>query len=134
MNHCLSVLIADDDLEIREILTAIVRNTIPTAIVVSVENGREALDYFRRQGADLVISNFIMPEMNGPTLVEFLRSEGENVPIIMVSGSPEAEVQGREAGIDRFVNKQDVVALLPDEIRSLMGLERVSYMDSCPEN
>ncbi len=127
--HYPKVLIADDDQEVGAILVAVVRNTLPSASITAVENGKEALEFYKRCGADLVVSNFIMPEMNGPSLVKILRDSGERVPIIMISGSPEAEALGREAGIDRFVNKQDIVAGLSNEIRSLLGSDRVSCLN-----
>jgi CheY-like chemotaxis protein len=129
MTHYPKVLVAHDDAGVREIITAIVRNTLPSARITAVENGKLALESFRRHGADLVISNFIMPEMSGPSFVKILRDSNEQVPIIMVSGSPEAEVLGKDAGIDRFVYKHDMMASLPAEIKFLLGPERVSCLN-----
>jgi DNA-binding NarL/FixJ family response regulator len=123
------ILIADDDAGVREAVVAVVRHTIPTAIITAVENGRQALDDYRRYGADLVISNFIMPEMSGPSFVKSLRDLNDPVPVIMVSGSPEAEALGMEAGIDRFVHKHDLMAALPTEIKSLLDANGDSCRD-----
>ena len=125
MNHYPQVLIADDDAGVRKILVSIVQNTLPSAKVTAVENGKQGLESFRRHGADLVISNFIMPEMDGPSFVETLRKDGEEVPIIMVSGSSEAEALGKLAGIDSFVKKLEIMTELPRQIRTLMGENRV---------
>jgi|ERR1700677_3830177 len=129
MKYYPRVLIADDDAGIREVLVTIVRNTLPSAKITALENGRQALDFYNRNGADLVISNFIMPEMNGPDFVKILRNSNEKIPVIMVSGSREAEALGMEAGIDRFVNKYEIMTALPGEIKSLLGKEKVSCLN-----
>lgn len=116
-----TILIADDDAAVRNIVVTIAREVFPSAHITAVENGRQALDFYRENGADLVISNFIMPEMNGPSFVRILRSTNDKVPVIMVSGSPEAEALGRKAGIDRFVPKIDLLSELPKAMRALMG-------------
>ncbi|HWB58194.1 MAG TPA: response regulator [Chthoniobacteraceae bacterium] len=116
-----NILIADDDEGVRELLTAVVRRTLPGSTIVAVENGRQALDFYRQHGADLVISNFMMPEMNGPSLVRELRDSHDDVPIIMVSGSPKAEVAGMAAGVDCFIHKLDIMAELPGELKNLLA-------------
>jgi CheY-like chemotaxis protein len=123
MVHDPKILVADDDAGVREVVVSIVKNTFPAATVIAVENGKLALDFYRTNGADLVISNFVMPEMSGPLFVRTLRSQHETVPIIMVSGSPEAEAAGIKAGIDRFVHKLDIPAHLPEAMRSLLEPE-----------
>ena len=125
MDHYPKVLIADDDDGVRDMIVAIVRNTLPSARIIAVDNGKKALDSYKRSGADLIISNFVMPEMDGPAFVGIVRSSNDTVPIIMVSGSPEAEALGKQAGIDRFVNKLEIMERLPKEIMALMGSDRV---------
>lgn len=123
------VLIADDDDNVRNAIVSVVRNTLPSAVLTAVNNGKKALDIYRRQGADLVISNFFMPVMTGPDFVKTLREEKQNVPIIMVSGDPDAEAAGRNAGIDRFVHKLSLFYELPREIHALLGTERVGCLN-----
>ena len=59
----LKVLIADDDANIRSVITTLVKRTLPSARVFALENGRLGLEYYERRGADLIISNFMMPEI-----------------------------------------------------------------------
>lgn len=125
MNHYPKVIIADDDEGVRDVLVSITRNTLPSAIISVAANGKEALGFYRRHGADLLISNFQMPEMSGPQLVEIVRGFDQNLPIIMVSGAPEAQAAGEKAGISQFVNKYDMIEYLPGTIRSLLGPARV---------
>ena len=114
------ILIADDDAQIRVLIEGLVKRTLPDARITAVENGRKALEHFKKHGADLVISNFIMPEMDGPTFVASLREMRQDLPVIMVSGSPEAEPRGRAAGIDVFVDKLELMKRLPCAIKTLL--------------
>ena len=58
--------------------------------VLEAGNGVEALDVLERQGnVDLVVSDVVMPEMDGPTLLKELRRRNPNVKIIFVSGYAE---------------------------------------------
>jgi two-component system cell cycle sensor histidine kinase/response regulator CckA len=58
--------------------------------VLEAGNGMEAIDIFERKGdVDLVVSDVVMPEMDGPTLLKELRRRDANVKIIFVSGYAE---------------------------------------------
>jgi len=58
--------------------------------VLEASNGVEALEVFEREGhVDLVVSDVVMPEMDGPTLLKELRRRDPNVKIIFVSGYAE---------------------------------------------
>jgi two-component system cell cycle sensor histidine kinase/response regulator CckA len=58
--------------------------------VLEAGNGLEAIDIFDRQGdVDLVVSDVVMPEMDGPTLLKELRQRDPKVKIIFVSGYAE---------------------------------------------
>ncbi|MGB8356014.1 MAG: response regulator [Chthoniobacteraceae bacterium] len=120
MMACPTVLIADDDDYIRNVIVALVKQVLPASHVATFENGKDALEYYRQYGADLVVSNFMMPEMDGPAFVSLLRKCDRGLPIIMVSSSPDAEKLGQEAGIDCFVDKFGISKRLPAAIRSLL--------------
>jgi two-component system cell cycle sensor histidine kinase/response regulator CckA len=58
--------------------------------VLEASNGVEAIEAFARHGhVDLVVSDVVMPEMDGPTLLKELRQRDPNVKIIFVSGYAE---------------------------------------------
>ncbi|MEA3208097.1 MAG: two-component system, LytTR family, response regulator AlgR [Chthoniobacter sp.] len=119
--HPVRILIADDDLLAREAITAIALEALPQAIIASLATGSELLNHFAVNGADLIITNFQMPGIDGPTLVRILRKSHPDLPIIMVSGSPEAEAEGHDAGVSSFVHKTDIHRLLASEILSRLA-------------
>ena len=114
------IVVVDDDEVIREIIVRLTVETVPQAQISSIPNGREALARIKIHGADLVITNFRMPGMDGPALVRELRAQEFAAPVIMVSGNPEARRLGEAAGISRFVAKAEVDAALPRAILSLL--------------
>ncbi|MGA8386582.1 MAG: response regulator [Pseudolabrys sp.] len=58
--------------------------------VLEASNGVEAIEAFDKHGrVDLVVSDVVMPEMDGPTLLKELRRRDQNVKIIFVSGYAE---------------------------------------------
>ncbi len=59
--------------------------------VIQAGNGVEALEEFERQGGqvDLVVSDVVMPEMDGPTLMKELKKRNPDIRIIFVSGYAE---------------------------------------------
>lgn len=120
----LRFLIAEDDPDLRPILTHVLADAFPRADVTSYANGAEALEEFDRSGADLVVSNHDMPVMNGPTFVRALRERSSTLPIIMVSGTPEARGHGAAAGITAFLDKDRITPHLIGMIRGLLQARR----------
>jgi len=49
------------------------------------DNGKSALESFEEQGADLLITDYMMPEMDGAELVEALRARDVTIPILLLS-------------------------------------------------
>lgn len=77
------ILIAEDDAELRMLFThVLMRNGYE---VTGVDNGRKALDAIRREYYDLVISDIMMPVMDGYELVQVLRQEGMTLPVMMIT-------------------------------------------------
>ena len=116
----LRFLIAEDDDELRFIIVHLLQNEFPQAQIAAHANGRDALHDFDRNGARLVVSNHSMPVMDGPTFVRQLRIRSSSLPILMVSGSPEARQEGQAAGISCFLDKDELHSHLTATVRSLL--------------
>jgi two-component system cell cycle sensor histidine kinase/response regulator CckA len=74
--------------------------------VLSAANGREALEVFEGQNGaiDLVVSDVMMPEMDGPTLAKELRSRNPSLKIIFVSGYAE-DALDKDLSATTFLSK-----------------------------
>jgi two-component system chemotaxis response regulator CheY len=116
------IVIVDDDDTIREIVVAATHEAFPNAILSEHYLSANALQEIRKGGADMLITNCHMPDIDGPTLVKTIRAMRSDIPIIMVSGSDDARALGEEAGIDRFVAKHTIYPKLPEAIHALLGV------------
>lgn len=99
-----TILIAEDDRNMR-LLTAARLSDLYT--VVSVCDGAEALERIHQGGIDLVISDIMMPEMDGFALLEALRSEGCMIPFLMLTAKEalEDKQKGFLLGTDDYMTK-----------------------------
>ncbi len=77
------ILVVDDEEAIREVVSTMLESRGYRCTAVS--NGRSAQDYVRKQTPDLVLSDMIMPEMDGIKLLDWLHGFDPEVPVIMVT-------------------------------------------------
>ncbi|HET8980596.1 MAG TPA: SpoIIE family protein phosphatase [Solirubrobacteraceae bacterium] len=100
------VLIADDNPDLRRYLTTLLS---PQFEVEAVGDGEEALAVIRRQPPDLLISDVMMPRLDGYGLLGVLRSapETQDLPVILLSAraGEEAAIEGLGAGADDYLPK-----------------------------
>jgi putative nucleotidyltransferase with HDIG domain len=78
-----NILVVDDEEAIREVVSTMLESK--GYHCTSVHNGRAAQDQVKRTTPDLVLSDMIMPEMDGIKLLEWMRQYDPDVPVIMVT-------------------------------------------------
>lgn len=100
------ILIVEDDQEIRSMIKDLLSQNY---YIVEASNGKEALQIVNRQRPILVISDIIMPEMNGVEFVKVMKAQEstKHIPIILLSSksSVESQIEGFESGADAYINK-----------------------------
>ncbi len=77
------VLVVDDDEGIRGIVSRILSRH---HVVETAENGAVALDMLAESTFDLVLSDMQMPVMDGEALLLHMQTQGEQTPVLMMSG------------------------------------------------
>lgn len=102
-----SILIADDDPDLRDILRSVLE---PSGFLVTeASDGRIAMEKIRAKTPDLVILDYMMPNMTGPEVCEQLKQDTmlRHLPVIMLTGKSEVQdkVNGITAGADDYVVK-----------------------------
>ena len=97
------VLVVDDEEPILSIVAEVVEEMGHQ--VLRAMNGREALDMVRTTPPDLVLSDVMMPFLNGVDLCRTLKSDGATSHIAVVLMSAVAADRGQSAGADGFVHK-----------------------------
>lgn len=109
----LRIIVADDHEWIRQVLMEVVRQTLPEADIFETVDGLQALEVFRREGCDFLVSNHCMPRMDGMTLIQQVRKQMPDLPIVMVSIRAEAEKEAMAAGANWFLPKEQIMERLP---------------------
>jgi two-component system response regulator MprA len=99
------ILIVDDD---QNLLKMLRRTLVYEGFeVITGTNGSEALDAVHSEQPDLLILDWMMPKMDGLSVVETLRSVDNTIPIIMLTArdAVESRVEGLENGADDYLIK-----------------------------
>jgi CheY-like chemotaxis protein len=121
-----SVLIADDNADMRDYLQRLLQ---PHYQVTTVADGRAALDTARAAAPDLIVSDVMMPEMDGLGLVRALRADPHTagVPVLLLSAraAQEAAVEGLAAGADDYLVKPFAAQELLARVRASIDLTRM---------
>jgi CheY-like chemotaxis protein len=85
------VLVVDDSSDVRELFVTLLR--LDGAEAIGAANGQDALDAFRAQPFDIVMTDLGLPDMPADTLIHALVTEAQNgVEIIVITGAGEPAV------------------------------------------
>ncbi len=98
------ILLVEDDANVRLLIHTRLKQRYN---VTSVASGKEALDVLSSGGTDLVITDIMMPGMDGYTLVETMRTRGYETPVIMLTakGALSDKGHGFAVGCDDYLTK-----------------------------
>ncbi len=103
----LKILLVDDNEIILKILSGVLESE--GYLIITAKNGLEALKLIMLEKPDLLITDYLMPEMDGVTLIKKLKSQlvTRYIPIIMLTSKEgeDAEVEGINAGADDYMTK-----------------------------
>lgn len=101
----LKILIAEDDRELRQLFShVLIKNGYR---VTGVANGQQALDALDTDYYDMIISDIMMPVMDGYTLVRMLRESGSTTPVLMITAKDAFDDMrlGFQSGVDDYMVK-----------------------------
>jgi PAS domain S-box-containing protein len=97
--------------------------------ITAVENGKLALEAIRKAAPDLIITDIMMPEMDGLELVRRVKGEPdlESIPVILLTAraGQEAVVTGLDRGADDYLSKPFSPAELRARTRAALRLHKV---------
>lgn len=122
----LHVLVVEDEEEIKSYLKSELSDEYR---VETCSNGKEAYDFILRSTPDLVISDVMMPEMDGLTFCRKLKQNTNvnHVPVILLTArsKPEDTLEGMETGADAYIVKPFNTELLKKTIANLIANRRL---------
>ncbi len=121
------ILLADDNADMRAYISRLLRES--GAQVEAVPDGQFALDAAKSKHFDLVLTDLMMPNLDGFGLIEELRKDpaSAEIPIIMLSAraGEEERISGRRAGVDDYVTKPFSAKELLARVNSQLELSRL---------
>jgi signal transduction histidine kinase/CheY-like chemotaxis protein/AraC-like DNA-binding protein len=98
-----SILIVEDNEQMRNYLKEVLENYQ----ITEAENGQEALEILQQQSFDIIITDYMMPVLDGEGLVLKIKENGLKTPIIVLTArsDQEGKLKMLRLGIDGYLNK-----------------------------
>lgn len=118
------VLIADDDPSICGLLEKVMRSNDMEPVIAG--SGREAIEAIAAQSFDLILIDVMLGDMEGFDVIRKIREEGNNTPVIIVSGRSEDydSLYGLSVGADDYITKPFRPLVLGAKAKALIRRSR----------
>ena len=123
MGPVIKILVADDHAVVREGLKQILSGMPDIMVAGEASDGFQALDQARKGDYDLLLLDIAMPRMSGLDVLKQLRSEGSELPILMLSMYPEEQyaIRTLKAGAAGYLAKESAPEELIAAVRKVCG-------------
>jgi two-component system chemotaxis response regulator CheY len=119
----MKILVVDDFATMRKIVRNVLKQ-IHLENTLEAENGKKALEILNKEDVDLIISDWIMPEMTG---IEFLKAckadpKFRSIPFIMITAEAQRDnvLEAIQAGVDNYIAKP----FTPDKLQDAINKAR----------
>ncbi len=120
------ILVVDDNADMRTYIRNLLQRRFQ---ITTASNGREALEKIHNECPDMVVSDIMMPVMDGVELVKAIKADPKtnNLPVILLSAraGEEARIEGFELGADDYLVKPFSAKELVARIHSQLQLARI---------
>ncbi|KMO31353.1 histidine kinase [Methylobacterium variabile] len=116
-----TVLIVDDEFGIAELLDAVLADDGHT--VVTAANGRQGLARVAAGRPDMIFLDFMMPVMDGPTMLAALAADPQTrgIPVVLMSSMPEETVRARCGSHAAFLRKPFRIKQVRDLVETTLA-------------
>lgn len=116
-----TILLVDDDVELLRFEEKFLSSHYH---IKTAENGMQALEILREENVSLIVSDIMMPEMDGLELTKRVKLDIEfsHIPVILLTAkvNVESKVQGFETGADAYIDKPFSLEVLMAQIANLL--------------
>lgn len=122
INRRISILFVEDSPLNRKVMKQLLEGE--GLQVVAARNGKEALEIFEEKEFDLILTDLVMPVMDGYVLSKEIRKIDKNIPIIVASASSDKKEIDRlkEVGVSDFIDKKQDIKTYMDFIRQYVNI------------
>lgn len=121
-----NIMVVEDDTDLRKMMESVLRHNGYRPLLA--EDGEEALAILESEQADLIISDVMMPNMDGFELTELLRQSNYNMPILLVTvkDSYADKQRGFLAGVDDYMVKPIDINEMILRVRALLRRAQIA--------
>ena len=123
------ILIVDDEKMILMVTKKILSDTYET---VCASSGAEAIELYEKEKPDMILSDLLMPEMNGFEMHKALEEKhGTHIPVMFMTADESSEIEGKgfELGADDFIRKPFRPDVLLKRVENIIGnIELISSL------
>ena len=119
------IFVVEDDIDLNRFVSSNLRNV--GYDVVSCFDGLEALEKINETKCDLLLTDIMMPKMNGFELAESIRSTDKSTPIIFMTAKDDkpSKILGYNIGIDEYVTKPFDIDILLMTIKAILRRAKI---------
>lgn len=120
MKEKTNILICEDDINLSSIVADYLRNN--DYVVDIAKDGKEGLEKCMNSHYDICLLDIMMPNMNGFDMLQQLRANGRELPVIIISGraSKEDLINGYKLGCDDYITKPVSMDILIWKIEAIL--------------
>lgn len=121
-----NILVCEDDKSLNNLISTVLRNDGHT--VITAFNGSEALSRFDSAHIDMLVSDIMMPEIDGYELLESLRAVNNNIPVLFITakGTFSDKSKGFNLGADDYMVKPIDIKELVLRVNALLRRSKIS--------
>ena len=119
------ILVADDEVIVRTLLTEVLTEEQYT--VETAEDGKQAVDRLDDSSFDLVITDLVMPGLNGIEVLMAVKRIDKQIPVIIVTGYPSVNTAVRlvDLGADDYITKPFNVDLIKITVAKVLRMAKL---------
>ncbi len=121
----IKILVAEDDLDLNKLVSMALRGA--GYEVISCFDGAAALERFENEKFDLLLTDVMMPNVDGFALAQSVRSVDKNMPIIFMTAKDDkpSKMLGYSIGIDEYVTKPFDIDVLLAKIKAILRRAKI---------
>ncbi|MDT0676558.1 two-component regulator propeller domain-containing protein [Autumnicola musiva] len=117
-----TVMIIEDNFEVREYIAGLLKDY---CIIIEAANGKDAIELITDKQPDLIISDIMMPVMDGVSFTRYLKTNPEtsHIPVILLTARATSaqRMEGYETGADAYITKPFSEQILKLRIKNLIN-------------
>lgn len=123
-----TVMIVDDDIDLLENIKDSIEDSFGT--VIAVDRATKALEVLKTKSVDCIVTDYMMPEINGLEFIRILEQRTPQIPIILLTGngSNSEVISAVESGAFDYMDKPFKAPVLINRIRNALLLPKLESL------